>query len=150
MKTTEIDLADIVKTLETRIADECETVDTGEAYDSMLDDCYDFSAVGGPFAGMLPSRVLRECDPIAYRCGANDYADSCRWIEIGRDSYEQRECEAVKDELQSELDALESELEDEMEEAEGEEEQDAEEVARITGELAQIRAALATLKKHSF
>lgn len=23
-----------------------------------------------------PSRILRECDPIAYRCGLNDYENS--------------------------------------------------------------------------
>lgn len=43
-----------------------------ERYDEMLDE-------SGPVKiGSLefyPSRILRECDPIAYRCGLSDYED---------------------------------------------------------------------------
>ena len=45
-----------------------------EMYDEMLDDCE------GPVivCGMTysASQVLREVDPVAYRCGFNDYVDS--------------------------------------------------------------------------
>ena len=45
-----------------------------EMYDEMLDDCE------GPveLCGMTysASQVLREVDPVAYRCGFNDYVDS--------------------------------------------------------------------------
>ena len=45
-----------------------------EMYDEMLDDCE------GPveLCGMTysASHVLREVDPVAYRCGFNDYVDS--------------------------------------------------------------------------
>lgn len=41
-----------------------------DAYDDMLD-----LTVDGVF-GLCPSRILRECDPIAYRCGFADWADA--------------------------------------------------------------------------
>ena len=45
-----------------------------EMYEEMLDDCE------GPveLCGMTysASNVLREIDPVAYRCGFNDYVDS--------------------------------------------------------------------------
>ena len=40
---------------------------TEEDYDNMLDECYE-----GIF-NLLPSRILSECDPIAYSCGFSDY-----------------------------------------------------------------------------
>jgi hypothetical protein len=44
-------------------------------YDEMLDEtCEPWIA---PWAGViLPSCILKNCDPIAYRCGFNDWADS--------------------------------------------------------------------------
>lgn len=42
-----------------------------DMYDDMLDEFYD------KFMGQYdPSQVLEEIDPIAYRCGFNDWADS--------------------------------------------------------------------------
>ena len=45
--------------------------DIEELYDDMLDDCYPMVKIGT--LEYLPSRVLKEVDPIAYRCGMNDY-----------------------------------------------------------------------------
>ena len=42
-----------------------------EAYDDMLDEAYPET----PFS-IPASRILRECDPIAYRCGFHDWADA--------------------------------------------------------------------------
>lgn len=49
-----------------------------ERYAEFLDEIY---PVGVEVAGMnyQASRVLRECDPIAFRCNANDYADAMGW-----------------------------------------------------------------------
>ena len=47
-----------------------------EMYDEMLDDCYE-----GIF-NLLPSTILKRCDPIQYDCGLNDYYDS-----LSRDGY---------------------------------------------------------------
>lgn len=40
------------------------------AYDEALDETH------GEFMGMSAARILRECDPIAYRVGFHDWADS--------------------------------------------------------------------------
>ena len=42
-----------------------------DAYDDMLDEVY----AETPF-GIPASRILRECDPIAYRCGFHDWTDA--------------------------------------------------------------------------
>lgn len=106
----------IIQTLTDKIKDECKIVDREAAFDAMLDECYSFAAVGGPFMYMQPSAVLREQDPIAYRCGVNDFADGEPWVEIDGETYDQAEVEAVieefKDGLESELSDLESELEE--------------------------------------
>ena len=44
-----------------------------EAFDAMLDDCEEKVRIGG--LSYLPSRVLREVDPTAYRCLLMDYID---------------------------------------------------------------------------
>ena len=47
--------------------------DLVDAYDDFLDEVYGTIEI----AGMTydTSRVLSECDPIAYRCGFSDYLD---------------------------------------------------------------------------
>ena len=43
-------------------------------YDDELDETHqDYKIMGLSFSA---SRVLKECDPIAYKCGVNDLADS--------------------------------------------------------------------------
>ena len=44
-----------------------------EMYEDMLDGDGDVTVCGYSYS---PSRILKEVDPVAYRCGANDYADS--------------------------------------------------------------------------
>lgn len=44
-------------------------------YDELLDELHSPIIVGG--IEFEPSRVLKELDPIAYRCGFNDWLDSC-------------------------------------------------------------------------
>ena len=48
--------------------------DLEQMYSDMLDDCYGTVEVAG--ITFDASSVLKECDPIAYRVGMNDYADS--------------------------------------------------------------------------
>jgi hypothetical protein len=43
-------------------------------YDALLDECYPIVSIG--YSEFYPSTVLKECDPIAYRCGFADYVDS--------------------------------------------------------------------------
>jgi hypothetical protein len=44
-------------------------------YDEMLDECFPHW-IGPSGADYCPSDILREVDPVAYRCGFNDWADS--------------------------------------------------------------------------
>lgn len=53
------------------------TMTEGEAYamyDDMLDECNPEIKIG--YITLSPSRVLEECDPIAYHCGFSDWIDS--------------------------------------------------------------------------
>ena len=112
--------AEIEKRLAERVADELTTIDTEALYDEMLDECYSFASVGGPFASMSPSRVLAEVDPVAYRCGKNDWEDAesrDRWEEIDGEYYDRREVEELRDQITDEIEAeaAEDETEEETE-----------------------------------
>jgi len=129
-----------LKALAAHIADNCAPVDREAAFDAMLDDCYTFEKVGGLFACMSPSRVLLACDPIAYRCGVNDYADGEEWTEIGSETYETGAAEIARtefvSELETEADERETEIEEESERA------DTLEKSGETADAAQLRATL--------
>jgi hypothetical protein len=45
-----------------------------EAYNEMLNDCYPMVKICG--YEYEPAYALKECDPIAYRCGFSDWLDS--------------------------------------------------------------------------
>ena len=113
MKTVEERMIERIKSSEIKEAD-LET-----AFEDMLDDCYSFKNVGGPFACMSPSIVLRECDPVAFRCGVNDYADGDdRWEEFNGEMYDKDELNELREECQDEFDDEEAALEEDAEEAE--------------------------------
>lgn len=48
--------------------------DLEDMFDDMLDECYPVVKIGE--SEFHPSTILKECDPIAYRIGKADYADS--------------------------------------------------------------------------
>lgn len=85
-----------------------------DAYNEMLDDCFSFASVGGPFEHMSPARVLAEVDPTAYRCGFNDWLDSLdsgEGFKAHDDLVERRgELEDEIEELEAELDIEDSEI----------------------------------------
>ena len=88
---------------------------TENQYDDMLDECHDMVTIG--HLSYYPSTVLKEVDPIAYRCGYNDYADSVDMdldsIEDYRDLVQQKETlESEIDDIQNEIDDLNDELSD--------------------------------------
>lgn len=66
-----------------------------EQYCDMLDECY--PAV----FGICPSRILKECDPIAYNCGLSDYVDGL--------DLTPEELEAELAEIEAEIEELEAE-----------------------------------------
>jgi hypothetical protein len=105
------------------VKSELKEVDTGEMFGNMLDECYSFDVVGGPFAMMSPSRVLAEVDPTAYRCGESDYVDS----ELGETLEEVDGCYYHKDEVDRIREEAENSIEAIIEDEEAEEEEEDEE-----------------------
>lgn len=103
-----------VKEMLEYITDNVSTVDTTQRFRDMLDECYSFDSVGGPFAGMLPSRVLEEMDPIAFRCGVSDYSNDDTY-EINGEEYDQNEVDEKRDEFIEQLEDELLDLEDERE-----------------------------------
>jgi hypothetical protein len=143
------------------VKQECSIIDREERFRQMLDECYSFDSVGGPFAYMVPSKVLEEMDPTAFRCAVNDYIDGEETYEIDGETYDQREVDEAKDEFIEELEAEISALEEERDEwvkNEGgdDDEQDrtdeewAEEFPDEAEELIGLQAALEACQKYSF
>lgn len=109
--------ADLTQRLIEHITDTCAPIDREQRFRDMLNECYDFKSVGGPFASMDPARVLEEMDPIAFRCGVNDYCDDDTY-EIEGDTYDTREVDDARQEFIEQLEGEISDLESEIEEAE--------------------------------
>ena len=81
---------------------ELDSDDYEEQYDDMLNDCYD------EVFNILPSRILSECDPIAYSCGMDEYLDS---LDVSDDpNYQELEEELAN--VQSEIEDIEEEIEE--------------------------------------
>lgn len=107
-------MSDFETRLAAAVAEELRAVDVDAAYDEMLDECFSFDSVGGIFAYMMPSRVLAEMDPIAYRCGLSDWLDSEseRLEEIGGDYYDRDAVVEIRERLEAEDEAAEGDDED--------------------------------------
>ena len=85
---------------------ECDPDDLSDQFDECLDAEGSIKVAGCTF---YPSQILKACDPIAYRCGVNDFADS------QFDKGETEEYQALQeeiDQLESDIEDLESEIED--------------------------------------
>lgn len=140
----------IIEKLIAHIESECDAIDCEKAFDEMLDECYSFEDVGGPFASMCPSRVLKECDPVAYRCGVNDYFGSGNeYVEIAAETYRSDEVEAARESFLDELDSQISDLETEINDAEAEEDLNVSEVAEMKRKLADLQADYQTVKNEA-
>ncbi len=104
MRTIE-ELEELIETKQEELDNFKDNWDFTEQYDNMLDGCYP------ELFGLLPSRILEECDPIQYRCGYSDYVDSIDESELDNiDEY--RELKEELEKLEEELEKLE-ELEEE-------------------------------------
>lgn len=142
--------SEIIKRLEQYISDECKAIDREKAFDDMLDECYSFEKVGGPFEYMSPSAVLKEMDPTGYRCGVNDYEDAEGWVEVAGDYYDQREAEKAKEQFIEDLKSSISDLESEIEDLEAEEDPSLQDIAAKKEALNSLQAELKECEKHSF
>lgn len=85
---------------------ECDPEDLAYFFDESLDEEGSIKVAGCTF---YPSQILKECDPVAYRCGLNDYAD------LMFSKEETEEYQALQeeiDQLGSDIEDLENEIED--------------------------------------
>lgn len=140
----------IIEKMLAHIVAECSAVNREAAFNEMLDECYSFDSVGGPFAHMCPARVLLEFDPVAHRCGVNDYADGQDWTEVNGETYQDDDIEKAKEEFIDELRAELSALETERDEAEAEEEQDLAELRRLASAITDKEAEVEACEKYAF
>ena len=85
---------------------ECDPDDLADQFDECLDEAGSIKVAGCTF---YPSQILKKCDPIGYRCGLNDYADS-EFDKDGTEEYQALQEEI--DQLESDIEDLESEIED--------------------------------------
>ena len=69
-----------------------------EMYEEMLDDCEGLVELCG--MTYSASYVLREVDPVAYRCGFNDYVDSLTDDDIFVEGLTESEDDGQPDEAQ--------------------------------------------------
>jgi len=104
------ELLDLIREKENEIYNfELDPSDYEEQYDDMLNECYD------ELFNILPSTILEKCDPIAYRCGLNDYVDSLD----NEDNEDYIVLTEELEELNNELEELEDQI-NELEEEENE------------------------------
>ena len=80
--------------------------DYEDQFDESLDESIPEIEIG--CLTYLPSHVLKNVDPTAYRCGLNDFVDS---LDI-EDSDEYKALQEEIDQLESDIEDLESEIED--------------------------------------
>lgn len=97
--------------------------DLHDNYDRMLDDAYQEEIDQVSFISLpCPSELLKEHDPVAYRCGYNDYLDSFDFEEL----VEYQDLLQQKEEFENEISELEEQIEEIQEEIETLEEEDEE------------------------
>ncbi len=77
-----------------------------DQFDGSLDESIPEIEIGS--FTYLPSRVLKNVDPTAYRCGLNDFVDS---LDV-EDSDDYKALQEEIDQLQSDIEDLENEIED--------------------------------------
>ena len=75
-----------------------------DQYEESLDDCH------GDFLGMNASYILKEMDPVAYRCGLLDYLDGLDQDEEKMNNDECLELFEELEEIKSKIEELEEEL----------------------------------------
>lgn len=103
-----------IRKMQSQIADketqqneiECDPEDLADFFDEGLDEEGSIKVAGCTF---YPSQILKECDPIAYRCGLNDFVDS---VFDASETDEYKALQEEIDQLQSDIEDLENEIED--------------------------------------
>ncbi len=86
--------------IEHLIKEHCEPIDAEEQYEQMLNDCYEPVKVGSS-CQWNAGYVMKELDPVSFRCGVSDYlADDDTFIEINGEYYLLSDIENMLEELE--------------------------------------------------
>ena len=86
--------------IEYLIKEHCKPVDAEELYEDLLNETCDVVRIGS--LEYSPGTVLKEMDPIAFRCGVADFlAGDERYIECDGDYYQVDDIEAMAEELKA-------------------------------------------------
>ena len=141
---------DKIEELMDRVEEDCDGVDTDELYDEMLNECYSFEDIGGPFSCMLPAFVLKTMDPTAYRCDRNDWVDGEDITEVRGEVYNTRDIEEVRDGLLSELEDELSELDDQSSELDEDSDDYEQELAELVDRRETLKANIDRVRKYTF
>lgn len=143
-------MRDIIQELHDKVKDDLTELDVNRMYDEFLNECYDMSLVGGLFSHMLASKVLEECDPVAYRCGFTDWLDGESLYEVDGEYYRSSDLEGIKDKLIDELEDEISSLEDDQSELDEDDEEFETESQGISNCIAELEELVVKLRKYSF
>ena len=139
----------IITALISHVTSECKAVDREAVFDEMLDELYSFEPVGGPFAYMQPSQVLKECDPTAYRCGVNDYfGTGDEWVEVENETYRRDEVEEAREAFVDDLKSRLSDLEGQF--LAWSQDGDWPKLANLKRDIADLEAAIDACERYTF
>lgn len=142
--------AALILALTEHVKSECSVVDMEQRFRDMLDECYSFDKIGGPFAYMSPSRVLEEVDPTAFRCGVSEQSDHENVYEIDGDYYDTDKVDEARDEFVANLQTELKEAQSELDELENDEDDDANALAEAERAVALIEAKIEEVENHAF
>ena len=80
------------------IKEHCQPVNAEDEFEEMLNECYDTVKVG--CCQWEAGYVMKELDPVAFRCGVSDYfANDDRFVEVDGEYYGVSDIEDMVDEL---------------------------------------------------
>ena len=84
--------------IEHLIKEHCEFMDAETEYEETLNQCYETVKVG--CCEWEPGYVLKELDPVSFRCGVSDYlADDDQFVEVDGEHYRVDDIETMIEEL---------------------------------------------------
>ena len=87
--------------IDSLVKEHCEPIDPEELFEQMLDDCYEEVSLGS--LTWDPSYVMKELDPVAFRCGVSEYIDGLvedgEYFEFDGDYYDFVDIEEMLDDI---------------------------------------------------
>lgn len=141
---------ELIQRLNDHVISECSPVDMEQRFRDMIDECYSFDRVGGPFAGMTPSHVLEKMDPIAFRCGVSDHSDGEDVVDIEGNYYDSRRVEDAREEFVDGLKQALTDAESELSVETAYEDPDTSEIARLEALVKKIEAEIELAEDYAF